>query len=312
MAKAKFPIYLVHGTLGAGKTSLIKHLSGTKYFERAFVIENEFASENIDGAELENHYGQKDIFEISGGCICCSSGGELLEILAKIARRKDIVPVIIETTGVADSAQLLKQLFLSDQFHANFYLAKNILILDTLELDPAALKTRRLDVLLADLIILNKIDLVQKSLVKKLMDKIKNITKTGTMLATREARVDLEDLTKEGSLAEHHLVENIESIAEAAALDHTSGLQYKIIPVEKATSNKKMLEYLDKLRLGPVKVKRLKGNYFDENNKVWHIEATEKHAETNPATARGSRLKLVLIGTNFPKNIFSFLQSRKG
>ena len=132
--KSKFPLYLVHGRLGAGKTSIISHLAKTEHFKHAFVIENEFAQENIDGPILGGHFGQNNIFEISGGCICCSSGAELLDVLQKIkdSNTGDLAPVIVETTGVASSVQLLKQLLLSDIFHKNYYLAKNILVLDAL------------------------------------------------------------------------------------------------------------------------------------------------------------------------------------
>ena len=156
----KRPLYLIHGRLGAGKTSLISYLAGTEAFARAFIIENEFASENVDAHTLEEHVRRENIFEINGGCICCSSGAELLDALTNIATRTDATqPTIVETTGVASAAQLLKQLFLSDVFHAHFTLAKNVLVLDASECTPETIGAWQLDIALADLVVLNKQDL---------------------------------------------------------------------------------------------------------------------------------------------------------
>src|SRR5665213_613916 len=103
MPDTLFPIYLIHGGLGAGKTSLVKDMLTTdKNFKSAIVIENEFAAENIDAQILSNHIPHSNILEISGGCICCSSSEELISVLQQISQKITVpVPVIIETTGVA-------------------------------------------------------------------------------------------------------------------------------------------------------------------------------------------------------------------
>ena len=106
----KNKLYLINGALGSGKTTLLQFLLKQPDFKNVRVIENEFASSSIDSNVLKEH--AHDIETIAGGCICCSTGTELVDILNKYAKTKE--PVIIESTGVANTLKVVEQLILSD------------------------------------------------------------------------------------------------------------------------------------------------------------------------------------------------------
>ncbi|MDP3771282.1 MAG: GTP-binding protein [bacterium] len=304
----KRPLYLIHGRLGAGKTSLITHLAGTEAFARAFIIENEFASENVDAHTLEEHVHRENIVEINGGCICCSSGAELLDALTTIAARTDATqPTIVETTGVASAAQLLKQLFLSDVFHAHFTLAKNVLILDASELAPATIGAWQLDIALADLVVLNKQDLVDPLHFAALERALTTICSDARCIPTNHGAI-APSLLADGrpSGAEQYLIEHISDIAEALNVNHAQNVQYRVIRQRTPTTAEAIRRHLEDVRTGGARIYRLKGHFRDPADTTWHIESTEKHVAVTPAHA-ARPCTLVVIGEHLPDTLFAFL-----
>ena len=103
------PILLVTGFLGAGKTTVVNHLLAQAEGRRIAAVVNDFGAINID-AELIT--GASDgVVSLSNGCICCSLEGDLLRTLAALLRR-DPRPefIVIETSGVADPADIVRNL----------------------------------------------------------------------------------------------------------------------------------------------------------------------------------------------------------
>ena len=103
------PILLVTGFLGAGKTTLVNHLLAHAGGKRIAAVVNDFGAINID-AELIA--GAVDgVVSLANGCICCSLEGDLLRTLAALLRR-DPQPelIVIETSGVADPADIVRNL----------------------------------------------------------------------------------------------------------------------------------------------------------------------------------------------------------
>ena len=106
---APIPILLVAGFLGAGKTTVVNHLLAHAEGRRIAAVVNDFGAINID-AELIT--GASDgVVSLSNGCICCSLEGDLLRTLAALLRR-DPRPefIVIETSGVADPADIVRNL----------------------------------------------------------------------------------------------------------------------------------------------------------------------------------------------------------
>ena len=304
----KRPLYLIHGRLGAGKTSLITHLAGTEAFARAFIIENEFASENVDAQTLKDHVHEENIFEINGGCICCSSGAELLDALSNIATRTDATqPTIIETTGVASSAQLLKQLFLSDVFHTHFTLAKNVLVLDASECTLEEIGAWQLDIALADLVVLNKRDLTDPATFAALERAVSALRDDGTIIPADHGMVSAALLANDiPSAAERYLIAHISDIAEALNVNHAQNVQYRVIRQRTPATADAIRQHLADVRGGGARIFRLKGHFQDPEHATWHVESTEHHLTTAPADSTHP-LTLVVIGERLPDALFQFL-----
>ncbi|MCP3469589.1 GTP-binding protein [Bradyrhizobium sp. CCGUVB1N3] len=103
------PVLLVAGFLGAGKTTVVNHLLAHADGRRIAAVVNDFGAINID-AELIA--GAADgVVSLANGCICCSLEGDLLRTLAALLRRDPRPDVIvIETSGVADPADVVRNL----------------------------------------------------------------------------------------------------------------------------------------------------------------------------------------------------------
>ena len=103
------PILLVTGFLGAGKTTVVNHLLAHAEGRRIAAVVNDFGAINIDAELIE---GASDgVVSLANGCICCSLQGDLLRTLAALLRR-DPKPefIVIETSGVADPADIVRNL----------------------------------------------------------------------------------------------------------------------------------------------------------------------------------------------------------
>ena len=103
------PILLVTGFLGAGKTTVVNHLLAHAGGRRIAAVVNDFGAINIDAALIA---GAADgVVNLANGCICCSLEGDLLRTLAALLRRHPRPEaIIIETSGVADPADIVRNL----------------------------------------------------------------------------------------------------------------------------------------------------------------------------------------------------------
>ena len=110
---AKIPVTVVTGFLGAGKTTLIRHLMANPGGRRLAVLVNEFGSKGVDGEILKGCAGEscpaENIVELANGCICCTVADEFLptmEAILALPERPD--HILIETSGLALPKPLLK------------------------------------------------------------------------------------------------------------------------------------------------------------------------------------------------------------
>jgi G3E family GTPase len=97
----KIPVHLISGFLGAGKTTaILKLLNNKRTDEQWAVIINEFGKISIDSQTLRSSSDAGTVFDISGGCICCSAKGYFQENLAEIISTRNYSRVIIEPSGL--------------------------------------------------------------------------------------------------------------------------------------------------------------------------------------------------------------------
>lgn len=105
------PTHMIAGPLGAGKTSLIKHLLAQRPAnERWAVLINEFGQIGLDAALLTRDDDGIALGEVAGGCLCCVNGAPFQVGLGRLLRKAKPDRLFIEPSGLGHPAQLLKQL----------------------------------------------------------------------------------------------------------------------------------------------------------------------------------------------------------
>lgn len=196
----KIPVTILAGFLGAGKTTLLNYILRENHGRKIAVIENEFGEIGIDGGlVLES---TEEIYEMTNGCVCCV--GAVREDLVRIVRTLIDRPerldhIIVETSGLADPYPVAQTFFLNDPIAKQVTLdavvtmvdAKHIAAhLDDILLDGS--DNQAVDqIVCADRIVINKVDLVSEHEVATLTTRIRALNATADIVPSSYALIDL-------------------------------------------------------------------------------------------------------------------------
>ncbi|MGS1107292.1 CobW family GTP-binding protein [Achromobacter anxifer] len=193
----RIALTVVGGFLGAGKTSLLNHVL-SRSRRRAAVLVNDFGPVDIDAGLIAQRSDQ--VIRLANGCVCCSMAGGLDDALARVLAL-DPLPewIVIEASGVSDPGRIA-QVGMSDpmlQLEAVVVLADAANV-RALAADPLLADTLERQLKAADLLVLNKTDLVSAAELPPLRQWLRAATHGAAMVETREGRVDLRHLLGEG------------------------------------------------------------------------------------------------------------------
>ena len=197
---ARIPVTVLTGFLGAGKTTLVNRILSENHGKRIAVIENEFGEVGVDHELVIG--ADEEIFETSNGCICCTVRGDLIRILSQLRKRRDrFDSILIETTGLADPGPVAQTFFIDEELKEHFSLDAIVTLVDArhveqeLENSPIALE----QIAFADVILLNKIDLVDAAALKRIERRVRGISATAAVIHSRNADVPLERVLSLGA-----------------------------------------------------------------------------------------------------------------
>ncbi len=186
--KLRTPITLVTGPLGSGKTTLLRHILATRPAKIAIVM-NEFGEIAIDAKVIEGK--NVRIAELGGGCVCCSLLGEFEAAVNEIIEKVAPEMIIVETTGLAEPEALV--------FNIQEALPQcrldgvvSVIDADMLVRFPELGHTTRLQIEGADILLLNKIDLVEEAEIEPLGTKLREINPTAAIVRTERCQIDIE------------------------------------------------------------------------------------------------------------------------
>jgi G3E family GTPase len=189
---SRIPVTVITGFLGAGKTTLLNRILTEKHGKRIAVIENEFGEVGVDHQLVIQS--DEEIFELNNGCICCRVRGDLIRILAKLRQRKDkFDSVLIETTGLADPGPVAQTFFTDEEVKESFSLDGIITVVDAKHVGLHFDDTRevREQIGFADVILLNKTDLVAPAELEKTEARIRKMNPVAKLYRTENAAIDL-------------------------------------------------------------------------------------------------------------------------
>lgn len=185
MNQERIPVTIITGFLGAGKTSLLNKLIA-KHPEKKFaIIENEFGDTGIDGGLIAAT--SDAIFELNNGCICCSLGEDFLHTLETLlGSTYEFNYLLLETTGIADPSGIIDSFISGTTIQERFQIDSVICVADAVNMEDLFQEQPevRLQLAIADLILLNKSDCVQAGYLAELSDLIKTVNPMARLYET--------------------------------------------------------------------------------------------------------------------------------
>jgi len=175
IATSQIPATVLTGFLGAGKTTLLNHILTAEHGKKVAVIVNEFGEIGIDQQLVIS--ADEEIFEMNNGCICCTVRGDLIRIIGNLMRRRNKFDhLLIETTGLADPGPVIQTFFMDEDIHRQVELDAVVTVVDAKHVQQHWGDREVLEQIgFADVILLNKTDLVTESELVELEAKIKHL-----------------------------------------------------------------------------------------------------------------------------------------
>lgn len=217
----KIPVTVITGYLGAGKTTLLNRILTEQHGRRYAVIVNEFGEIGIDNDLVVG--ADEEIFEMNNGCICCTVRGDLIRIIEGLMKRRGkFDAIIVETTGVADPAPVAQTFFVDADVKEAAKLDAVVTLADAKWLahrlsDAPEAKNQ---IAFADVIILNKTDLVSRDELLEVEGRIRAINPYAALHRTVKADVPLQAVLERNAFDLERILEIEPNFLESEDHDH--------------------------------------------------------------------------------------------
>jgi G3E family GTPase len=188
------PVTVLTGYLGAGKTTLLNRILTHEHGLKVAVIVNEFGEVGIDNQLVID--ADEEIFEMNNGCICCTVRGDLIRIIGNLMRRRDKFDhLVIETTGLADPAPVIQTFFVDEDMQSQLALDAVVTVVDAKHIwSHWESSEAQEQIAFADVILLNKTDLVSAQQLDELERRIRGMNALAKIYRTRNSELEMDAL----------------------------------------------------------------------------------------------------------------------
>ena len=279
----KVPLYLINGSLGAGKTSVLEFLLRQSDFKGARVIENEFANENVDGFRLEGL--AELVTTLSGDCVCCGSEDALTKMLMDFSRYSP-APVFIEATGVARTMNLVERLISAKMF-AKYDLMQSFYVIDAHEILYGIEPAHEIELQAADTILVTKEDLLTDG------EREEYEVKRAALPYSRLLSAPYGEFDLSKIVAPSGLLAFFDSYdGELSIPDNPT---YSVVDVSQLKTSEVAYQALWSELFAAYELRRMKGCFVDETGARRHLEATPHQIQITNARD-DEAAKIVMIG----------------
>lgn len=275
--KRGLPVTIITGFLGSGKTTLLNHILTNQQGLKTAVLVNEFGEIGIDNDLIVTT--DDSMIELSNGCICCTINADLVDAVYRILEKEDRVDyLVVETTGVADPLPVALT-FLGTELRDMTRLDSIITVVDCahFSLDLFNSEAAYNQIAYGDIILLNKIDLVDEADVDLLEARIRDIKPGARILRTTKAQVPLPLILSVGLFesdkyytednAAHHHHDHHHDHHHSHHLENDGFVSVSFV-AEKPFAIRKLQYFLDN---------QLPANVFRAKGILWFKESPDRH-----------------------------------
>ena len=215
------PVTVLTGYLGSGKTTLLNRILSEDHGKKYAVIVNEFGEIGIDNDLIVES--DEEIYEMNNGCVCCTVRGDLVRVVQGLLKRKGRFDgILLETTGLADPAPVAQTFFMDDDVRSKAQLDAVVALVDAKHF-PLRLKDApeaEDQVAFADVVVLNKTDLVNEAELAKLRATVRAINPHAIIHTAERSNLALEKVLDRGSFDLERILEDDPHFLSAEDHDH--------------------------------------------------------------------------------------------
>jgi G3E family GTPase len=248
MSETQVPVTVLTGYLGAGKTTLLNRILSENHGKKYAVVINEFGELGVDNDLVVD--ADEEVFEMNNGCICCTVRGDLIRIVGGLMKRRNKFDgIIIETTGRANPAPVAQTFFVDDGVRSKTRLDAIVTVVDAKNLPARLVDSAEAEeqIAFADVIVLNKTDLVSSAELEEVERKIRQINRFARIHRTTRAAVDIGDVLNQGAFDLQRVLEREPEFLEEHEHEHNDDVSSMSFEVSRPIDPEKFNAWISTL-----------------------------------------------------------------
>ncbi|NBX65514.1 MAG: GTP-binding protein [Proteobacteria bacterium] len=307
----QIPVTVLTGYLGAGKTTLLNRILTEPHGKKFAVIINEFGAVGVDNDLVVGV--DEEVFEMNNGCICCTVRGDLIRIISGLLRRglDKFDGIIVETTGLADPAPVAQTFFMDEDVRRATKLDAVVTVVDSKHIFERLKDSPEAEdqIAFADVIILNKLDLVTKEELAEVESRIRSINPYASVHTSTKSQVDLNVVLDRGAFDLNRILSIEPQFLEGAhSHNHDSSVQSVAFSTDRAVIMGRFEEWIGQtLAEQGQNILRSKGVLNIRNSpRRFVFQAVHMIADSAPGNPwredEKKTSKLVFIGRNLSRD----------
>ncbi|HIK18413.1 MAG TPA: GTP-binding protein [Leptolyngbyaceae cyanobacterium M33_DOE_097] len=308
LAKA-IPVTVITGYLGSGKTTLLNRILTYEHGKKVAVIVNEFGDVGIDGQLVLN--ADEEILEMNNGCICCTVRGDLIRMIGNLMDKQEKFDhLVIETTGLADPAPVIQSFFVDETMRAKTELDAIVTVVDAKHIwehwDSSEAQEQ---IAFADVILLNKIDLVSEEVLETLESRIRAMNAFAKVHRTQNCELAIDAILGVRAFDLKNALSIDPDFLSEAAHEHDETVSSISIVESGAISSNKLSTWLNQLVQAQGKnIFRMKGILnVDDEDRRFVLQGVHMLLDGRPGKAwkpnESRRNEMVFIGRDLQENV---------
>jgi len=307
--KRLIPVTVITGYLGSGKTTLLNRILTFEHGKKVAVIVNEFGDIGIDSQLVMN--ADEEILEMNNGCICCTVRGDLIRIIGNLLEKQERFDhLVIETTGLADPAPVIQSFFVDEAMHSQTELDAVVTVVDAKHIgnhwDSSEAQEQ---IAFADVILLNKTDLVSSEQADILEKRIRTANAIAKIYRTQNCELEIDTILGVKAFdLKNALSIDSEFLSEAAHEHDETVSSISIVEIGSVSSDK-LTTWLNQLvQVQGQNIFRMKGILnVDDEDRRFVLQGVHMLLDGRPGKPwkpdEPRRNEMVFIGRDLPKAV---------